>query len=87
MAVAPWPGPTSVVDPRRAQMTIPSVSQAATVPFMKSKEDQLTVDQAQVRIVVFLSPEDHHKAKIAATETHESVPRWIAGLVNTALIP
>jgi predicted HicB family RNase H-like nuclease len=40
-----------------------------------------------ISVVVKLNPADHKSASLAALSCHETVNEWIAGLVNTALMP
>ena len=52
---------------------------------MLSSEEEPNPKPGPVQVLVSLSTVDHHNAKVAATLNHDTVPRWIESLVNTAL--
>jgi hypothetical protein len=54
-------------------------------PKTKTPTSSSSTDHTDVN--VHLTAADHEAASLAATLSHETLPEWIASLVNTALMP
>jgi len=53
----------------------------------KPKKPNKPTSIEPIDVHVKITAADHKAASLAATLSHETLPEWIASLVNTALMP